>query len=264
MTILRQYNLLHSKAKLESISAKECLREHQLELTWNHMSSLEIIEVTMYSHKVKILHGAGPGPGPWAAEGIGPGQQPRAQAQNKFPLVSQEEIASCVTRGDFLLCHKKTFLLVTREESSSCHTRRISCVTRGDLISCHEKRFLLVPQGECSSCVTRICFLLSQEEISSGDTRYILQQSRAVSFWGSRSAAGSCDTATKGLGALKSLTNIEIHKMHTPKLQGSVFFSEGAEAPRAAATQPQRAWPGPEIDEHLQNINIYIYIYIYA
>ena len=42
---------------------------------------------------------------------------------------------------------------------------------------------------------------------------------------------------------LTSLKNDKIHKIHAPKIQGRVF-SEGAEAPQAAATQPQRAW-GP-------------------
>ena len=35
--------------------------------------------------------------------------------------------------------------------------------------------------------------------------------------------------------------------------KGVRFFSEGAEAPQAAATQPQRAWGGPEIVKQLQN-----------
>ena len=39
----------------------------------------------------------------------------------------------------------------------------------------------------------------------------------------------------------KSSTTDQIHKTHTPNIQGRVSFEE-AEAPQAAATQPQRAW----------------------
>jgi len=56
-----------------------------------------------------------------------------------------------------------------------------------------------------------------------------------IFFWGSRSAAGSCDTDAQGLGALKSLKHDNIHKIRTPKIQEFVF-SEVAEAPQAAAT----------------------------
>ncbi len=41
-------------------------------------------------------------------------------------------------------------------------------------------------------------------------------------------------------GTLKSTKIDNIHKIHTPKIQGRVF-SEVAEAPQAAATQTQRA-----------------------
>ena len=50
---------------------------------------------------------------------------------------------------------------------------------------------------------------------------------------------------------LKSLKNDKIHKIHTPKIQGRVFF-EGAEAPQAAAPQPQRA--GGTLKPAKQNI----------
>ena len=49
----------------------------------------------------------------------------------------------------------------------------------------------------------------------------------------------------------KSAKIDNIHKIHVPKFQGRVF-SEGVEAPQAAATQPQWAW-GPDIDKHAQN-----------
>ena len=44
-------------------------------------------------------------------------------------------------------------------------------------------------------------------------------------------------------GTLKSAKIDNIQKIHAPKIQGRVFF-EGAEAPQAAATQPQRALRG--------------------
>ena len=68
----------------------------------------------------------------------------------------------------------------------------------------------------------------------------MLQNSRGVFFLRSRSAAGSCDTAAKGLGGPENVKNDKIHKIHAPKIQGRVF-SEGAEAPQAAATQTHRA-----------------------
>ena len=54
-----------------------------------------------------------------------------------------------------------------------------------------------------------------------------------------RRAASFCTGTT--WGTLKSMKIDKIHKIHAPKIQGRVFF-EGAEAPQAAATQPQRAW----------------------
>ena len=62
----------------------------------------------------------------------------------------------------------------------------------------------------------------------------------ACFFLGSRSAAGSCDTAAKGFLVPGIAKQNKVHKIHTPKLQER-GFSEGAEAPQAAATQPQRA-----------------------
>ena len=49
-------------------------------------------------------------------------------------------------------------------------------------------------------------------------------------------------------GPLKSLKNDKIHKIHTAKIQGRVFY-EGAEAPQATATQTQRAGD-PETDNY--------------
>jgi len=43
--------------------------------------------------------------------------------------------------------------------------------------------------------------------------------------------------------------NDNIHKRHAPNIQGCSFV-EGAKAPQAATTQPQRAWGCPEIIKH--------------
>ncbi len=52
----------------------------------------------------------------------------------------------------------------------------------------------------------------------------------------------------KGLGGPEVVKNDKIRKIHTPQIQGRVF-SEGAEAPQAAATQTQRAGD-PETDNY--------------
>ena len=55
---------------------------------------------------------------------------------------------------------------------------------------------------------------------------------------------GQLRHSRKGLGGVgrpEIVKNDKIRKIHTPNIQGLVFFSEGAEAPQAAATQPQRA-----------------------
>ena len=49
------------------------------------------------------------------------------------------------------------------------------------------------------------------------------------------------DTDAQGLGGPEIVKNDKIHKIHTPQIQGYVFFSEGAKAPQAAATQTHRA-----------------------
>ena len=68
-----------------------------------------------------------------------------------------------------------------------------------------------------------------------------VQKSRGVFFLREPKRRRQLRHSRKGLGGgLKSLKNYKIHKIHTPKLQGRVF-SEGAEAPQAAATQTQRA-----------------------
>ena len=85
------------------------------------------------------------------------------QRKNLF-LATREEISSCVTRRHLFLCHKETsllahkkkiFLLVTQDEMSSCDTRRMSfCDARRDFFLCHEQTLILVIQEEISSCVT--------------------------------------------------------------------------------------------------------------
>ena len=64
------------------------------------------------------------------------------------------------------------------------------------------------------------------------------------------------DTVAKGLGSPEIVKDDKIHKIHTPKLQSGVF-SEGAEAPQAAATQTQRAGD-PETDNYcrLSHLNL--------
>jgi len=69
----------------------------------------------------------------------------------------------------------------------------------------------------------------------------VFKKSRPVFVAGSRRAASSCDTAAKGFGALKSMKIVNITR-YILQTNGGMFFSEGAEAPQAAATQPQRAW----------------------
>ena len=80
------------------------------------------------------------------------------------------------------------------------------------------------------------CFIYA-----SGDKIHAPKIQGRAFFWGSRSAAGSCDTDAKGFGGPEIVNNYKIQKMHAPKIQGCVFC-EGAEEPQAAATQPQRAW----------------------
>ena len=71
-------------------------------------------------------------------------------------------------------------------------------------------------------------------------TIYVFKNPGAYFFEGAEAPQAAATQPQRAWGALKSLKNYKIHKIHTPKLQGRVF-SEGAEAPQAAATQTQRA-----------------------
>ena len=74
----------------------------------------------------------------------------------KHVPVSQGSISSSVTRSHFLYWHRKTFLLVSQEEMSSCDPgRKCLLVTRRDVPLWHKKKCLLVTQEEMSSYATR-------------------------------------------------------------------------------------------------------------
>ena len=76
----------------------------------------------------------------------------------------------------------------------------------------------------------------------------MLQNSRGVFFVRKPKRRRQLRHSRKGLGGPEIVKNDKIRKIHTPKIQGRVF-SEGAEAPQAAATQTQRAG-NPETDNY--------------
>ena len=67
-------------------------------------------------------------------------------------------------------CKRKVISFVQQEDKSSCDTRTCSCATRGKLLMCHKKTYPLVSQEEYRAA-QKTFLLVSQEGFSSGDTR---------------------------------------------------------------------------------------------